>query len=109
MLKVALLLLEESHLVHILLLQLDEVLLHEVDVFEDFSEQIVQTLSSVLLEGGAFRPQQLRILLVVVQSLDAIFGAGLQHLDSLLDGCVLGLHVVACRRVLLGCSGIHYN
>ena len=75
------LLLEEVALIDVVLLQLHEVLLQVGDVLNDFLENIICGLSSVMLKCGALASQELHFLLVVVQQLDGLFCVSLfsQH------------------------------
>ena len=61
------LLLQKCLLVDVHGLQLPEVSLYIHDVFHDLLEGIVGGLHGTVLEGGQLRPQQLHILLVLVQ------------------------------------------
>ena len=66
------LLLQELDLVQVLLLDLPEILLQVVDVLENFFEDVVETFGALMLKSGALRTQQLRVLLVLVQSSDTV-------------------------------------
>ena len=55
------------------MLQFAEVLLKVVYVFEDFFQDVIQTLGALMLQSCALRPQQLGVLLIVVQAPDAFF------------------------------------
>ena len=66
------LLLQEVALVHIVLLQLLEVFLKVGDVFDDLLEDVIGRLCGVMLESGAFTPQELHFLLVVIQKFHSL-------------------------------------
>ena len=54
-------------------MQFSKVLFQIIDVLENFFEDVVETLSTLMFQGGALRSQELRVLLVVVQLLDPVF------------------------------------
>ena len=64
------LLFEEVALVDIVGLKLDEVIVQIGDVLYDLLKDVVCGLCGVVLEGGALAPQQLHLLLVVIEILD---------------------------------------
>ena len=70
--------LEELALIGIVELELCEILIKVMDVFDDLLQDIVRSLCSMMLQGGALAPQKLHFLLVVVQTLDRFFRVSLQ-------------------------------
>ena len=64
------LLLEEVDFINVVLLKFKEVFLQVGDVFNDFLEDIVSSLSGVMLKSSAFASKELHFLLVIVQELD---------------------------------------
>jgi hypothetical protein len=67
------LLLQESNFIQVILLELTEVLLQVVDVFQDLLEDIVQALRALMLQSGALRSKKLRVFFIIIQLLDALF------------------------------------
>ena len=80
-LEVARLLSQEVHFVDVVLLIFPEVLLQIVNVLQNFFQDVVEALGGLVLESSALRPQQLRVLLVIVQALDAVLDISLKQIS----------------------------
>ena len=98
LLQVGALLLQETHFVVVLLLHFPEILLQVVNVFQDFFQDVVQAFCALVLEGGALRPQKLRVLFIIVQSLDRVLDVELHSQSSSLTSiywirCLMGMFV----------------
>ena len=71
------LLLQEVAFIDVVCLKLLVVFLQVGDVFNDLLEDVVSSLSCMMLKRGALASEQLNFLLVVVQQLDSFFGVPL--------------------------------
>ena len=73
LLQLTRLLLQESDLVQIILLQLPEIFLKIIDVLKNFLKDVIEALSALMLQGRTLRPQQLGVFLIIIQLFDAFF------------------------------------
>ncbi len=78
--KVLHLLSQEVVLVDVHVLELPEVMLEVDDILHDLLERLVVQLDRLMLEGRQLTPQQLRLLLVLVQVLVELHNVRLHRL-----------------------------
>ena len=76
------LLLEEVAVVDVAGLELEVILLQVGDILDHFFQDVVRGLGSVMLKGGAFAPEQLHLLLIVIEHLVGLFGVALNKCQS---------------------------
>ena len=84
------LLLQKCLLVDVHGLQLPEVSLYIHDVFHDLLEGVVGGLHGTVLEGGQLRPQQLHILLILVQVRAKVLNLHLKRILAIRNQIVTG-------------------
>ena len=101
------LLLEEVGLIHIIDLKLLEVFFQVGDILNDLLQNVIGSLSGVVLKSRALRPQELHFFLVLVEKFDCIFCSSLlqqamikisaDHELSLLTSSALTLFLMGRR------------
>ena len=77
--------LEEVALVDVVRLKLLVVFLQVSDILDDLFQNIIGSLSSVMLKSRALRSEELHFFLVVVQQFDGIFGVSLYSKRAILN------------------------
>ena len=65
-----------------MLLILPEILLKIVDVFQNLFQNVVKTFRALMLQGGTFGPQELRVFLVVIEALYTFLDVSLNQLRN---------------------------